>query len=124
MQAIPLSAVPSQNLSIALDGQAVQMSLYQRGTNGAANMYLDLIADGAPILTGRIARAYGGQPNTCPAFMMVGRRYQPFVGDLLFVDTQATATNPTQDPQPSGLGTRWQLLYFSESDLQGAGLVQ
>ena len=124
MQAIPLSAVPSQNLSIALDGQAVQISLYQRGTNGAANLYLDLTADGAAILTGRIARSYGGLPNTRAAFMMVGRRYQPFLGDLLFVDTQASENNPTQDPQPSGLGARWQLLYFSESDLQGAGLVQ
>ena len=124
MQTIPLSAVPSQNLAITLDGQAAQISLYQRGTNGAANMYLDLIVNGNPILTGRIVRAYGGLPNTRAAFMMVGRRYQPFVGDLLFVDTQATESNPTQDPQPSGLGARWQLLYLSESDLQGAGLVQ
>ena len=124
MQTVPLAAVPSQNLSIALGGQAVQMSLYQRGTNGAAALYLDLIANNAPILTGRIVRSYGGQPNTRAAFMMVGRRYQPFVGDLLFIDTQASESNPTQDPQPSGLDARWQLLYFSESDLQGAGLVQ
>ena len=124
MQTISLDAVSSQNLSIALGGQAVQISLYQRGTNGAAQMYLDLIANDNSILTGRIVRAYGNQANTRAAFMMVGRRYQPFVGDLLFVDTQASESNPIQDPQPSGLGARWQLLYFSESDLQGAGLVQ
>lgn len=124
MQTIPLPAEPSVNLSIALGGQAVQINLYQRGTNGAAQMYLDLIANGIQILTGRVVRAYGGLAATQPAFMMVGRRYQPFVGDLLFVDTQASATNPTQDPQPSGLGARWQLLYLSESDLEGAGLVQ
>lgn len=122
MQEVPLTAVPSQNLSIALGGQSVQMTLYQRGTNGAAQMYLDLVANDIPILTGRIVRAYGGLANTRPAFMMVGRRYEPFIGDLLFVDTQASATNPTKDPQPSGLGARWQLLYYSEADLAGAGL--
>lgn len=124
MQTIPLIAVPSQSLSVTLDGQDAQISLYQRGSGDAANLYLDLTANGNPILTGRLARAYGGLPATSPAFMMVGRRYQPFTGDLLFVDTQATDTNPTQDPQASGLGARWQLLYFSQADLQGAGLVQ
>jgi hypothetical protein len=124
MQTIALTAVPSQNLSVTLDGQAAQINIYQLGVNGAAALYLDLISDGNPILTGRIIRSYGSQPNTRAPFMMVGRRYQPFTGDLLFVDTQASATNPTEDPQPSGLGARWQLLYFSESDLQGAGLAQ
>lgn len=124
MQEIPLSTEAAQNLSIALEGQAVEINLYQRGTNSAAQMYLDLIANGNQILTGRIVRAYGGQADTRPAFMMVGRRYEPFSGDLLFIDTQASATNPTQDPQPAGLGARWQLLYYSEADLEGAGLVQ
>lgn len=117
MQGIPLSPVPSQNLNITLGGQAVQLSLYQRGFEAAANMYLDLIANGVQILKGRLVRAYGGLPDTRAAFMLVGRHYLPFLGDLLFVDTQATTTNPTQDPQPTGLGTRWQLLYFAPSDL-------
>jgi hypothetical protein len=117
MQGIPLSAVPSQNLAVTLGSQAVQLSLYQRGFKAAANMYLDLICNGAQILTGRLVRAYGGLPQTRAAFMLVGRHYLPFLGDLLFVDTQATDTNPTLDPQPSGLGTRWQLLYYAPGDI-------
>lgn len=123
MQVIPLSAVPSQTLSIALGGQAVQLALYQLGVGGAAAIYMDLISDGETILTARKTKAYGNISNTRAPFMLVGRRYLGFQGDFLFLDTRATATNPTQPPQASGLGARWQLMYLSQSDLSGAGLV-
>ena len=118
MQAIPLSAVPSQNFAITLNGQACQFSLYQRGYNRAAAMYLDLIANGTQILTGRIVRSYGAIPATRAPLMLTGRRYLGFVGDLVMIDTQAAAMNVTEDPQPSGLGARWQLLYLEAADLE------
>lgn len=118
MQGVPLNAVASQNFAITLDNQACQFSLYQRGYNDAAAMYLDLIANGVSILTGRIVRSYGAIPDTRAPLMLTGRRYLGFAGDLVMIDTQALATNVTQDPQPSGLGARWQLLYLAPADLE------
>lgn len=120
---VPLSAVASQTFSASMGGQAVSCALYQLGANGAARMFLDVTANGNAILNARQCRAYGGLPDTRARFMMVGRRYLGFLGDLLFLDTQATASSPTQDPQPSGLGTRWLLLYFAEAELEAAGLT-
>lgn len=123
MQILPLAAVPSQNLAAVLGGQGVQFALYLLGAGAAAALYLDLIANGNTIFTARQARAYGGIPATTAPFMLRGRRYLGFEGDLLFLDTQAGPNVPTADPLPSGLGARWQLMYFSEADLAAAGLV-
>lgn len=123
MQIVPLAAVPSQTFAAVLGGQAVQFALYLLGAGAAAALYLDVIANGNTIFTAREARAYGGIPSTAAPFMLSGRRYLGFEGDLVFIDTQAGPTVPTEDPEPSGLGTRWQLMYFSEADLAAAGLV-
>lgn len=120
---VPLAAVSSQTFSASLGGQAVSFALYQLGVSSAARMFLDVTANGNAILNARQTRAYGGLLATRARFMMVGRRYLGFLGDLLFIDTQATASNPTQDPQPAGLGTRWLLLYFTEAELTAAGLT-
>jgi len=122
MQILPLSAVPSQTFSAALSGQAVAFALYQLGVGAAAAMFLDVTSNGVAMFSCRQTRAYGGLPQTRAAFMMAGRRYLGFQGDFLFLDTQASETNPTEDPQYSGLGSRWQLMYFTPADLQGAGL--
>ena len=124
MLTIPLAAVPAQNFAATLGGQAVQCSLYTLGTGLAAAMYMDLVSDGEPIYTARIVRAYSALPNNAPPFMTVGARYLGFEGDFLFIDTQATANSPAEDPQYYGLADRWQILYFSIEDLEGAGLIQ
>ena len=123
MQLIPISAVPSQTFSASLDGQAASFALYQLGAGEAGEMFMDLTSNGVSIFSAKQCRAYGGLPNTRARFMLTGRRYLGFLGDLLFLDTQATALNPTEDPQASGLGARWQLMYFTEADLEDAGLV-
>jgi hypothetical protein len=124
MLTLPLAAVPSQNFAVALAGQPVAMNLYQLGAGLAAALYLDLILNGAPIFTARVCRGYGAQPATTAPFMLAGRHYLGFSGDLLFVDTQATANNPAADPVYTGLGARWLLLYFTAADLQAAGLIE
>jgi len=124
MQIIPLAAVPSQNLTTVLGGQQVQLSLYQLGAQAAIALFIDLVSNGAVIFSARECRAYGALPDTVARFMLVGRHYLGFAGDLLFLDTQATLLNPTQDPQYQGLGTRWQLMYFTPADLQAAGLIE
>lgn len=122
MLLLPLAAVPSQTFSATLAGQAVAFALYQLGAGAAAALFLDLNSNGVQILTARQCRAYGGLPATRARFMLTARRYLGFSGDLVFLDTQATATNPTSDPLPAGLGTRWQLAYFSDAELEAAGL--
>jgi hypothetical protein len=123
MQILPLAPVSSQTFSAALAGQAVAFALYQLGVNAAARLFLDVTADGVSILSCRQCRAYGGLPNTRARFMLTGRHYLPFEGDLIFLDTQASSTTPTEDPRPSGLGARWQLMYLSQADLAAAGLT-
>lgn len=118
MQLIPLAAVPSQNLSIALGGQNVAIAIYLLGAQEAAALFMDLTANGSPIFLARQVRAYGAQPNTAPRWMLAGRHYEGFEGDLLFIDTQASPQVPTADPIPAGLGARWQLMYFSVADLE------
>lgn len=118
MLTIPLTAVASQNFAIALDNQACQFSLYQRGYDADTAMYLDLIANGVQVLTGRIVRSYGVIPNTRAPFLLTGRRYLGFAGDLVMIDTQALAADSTEDPQADGLGSRWQLLYLEPTDLE------
>lgn len=121
MQVIPVSSVPSQTFSVPLSGQAVQISLYTLGEGESQSLYIDVNSNGEQIITGRACKAYSGLPNTVPRLVMTGRRYLGFQGDFVFIDTQASANNAVLDPQYSGLGSRWQLLYLSEADLVAGG---
>lgn len=147
MQSIPLLAVPSQTLQVQVDGQNAQINVYAMATPGdilagigatadtiditadstevtadsagglttvgqtLPAIYFDLLQDGAPIVTGRIAR------NLVP--LLLGSAYQGFQGDFVFVDTQAVpGLQGGTDPVYTGLGTRYQLVYLSPTDLQ------
>lgn len=123
MFTVPTAAVPSQNFSVLLDGQACSINVYQLGEDDAAALYMDLAADDAVIFTCRVCRGYGGQPDTTAPFMAIGRGYLGFLGDFVWIDTQASTTQPAEDPVFSGLGTRWVLLYFTQADLEAGGLI-
>ena len=112
MQLIPLTAVPSQLVSPVLNGQSVTLSIYQLGFPGAQNLYCDVVSNGAPIVNCRLCRAFSGSTTDAPPFLLLDAGYQGFQGDFLFIDTQGG-----DDPQYSGLGDRWQLVYFSPTDL-------
>ncbi|VBB10623.1 phage baseplate plug family protein [Burkholderia stabilis] len=96
---IPLTANPAQKLSVLLAGQNCQISVYQKTTG----LYLDLSVNNAPIKSGIICR---------DRVLLVRHAYLGFVGDLTFFDTQGV-----DDPEYSGLGTRWQLVYLEAGDL-------
>lgn len=98
-QQIPLQAVPSQTLQVVLAGQQCAVSLYVK----TQAMFFDLALSGNPI-------AYAVQVKNLVS--LVPTAYFGFVGWLLMVDTQGV-----DDPQYTGLGTRWQLLYLTEADL-------
>lgn len=100
MKRVPLQAVASQTLAVTLAGQACEIALR---TNGG-NMYFDLTAGGVSIVRSRIVRN--------KQLLLLDARYQPFLGDFLFNDTQG-------DTQPNfaGLDTRYVLYYVGVAEL-------
>ena len=99
MQIVPLTANPNQTLTIGLDNQACQISVYQ--TPDA--LFLDLYVNDALIIAGVICQNLN---------RLVRDLYLGFQGDLGFVDTQGDS-----DPEYTGLGSRFQLIYLSPSEL-------
>ena len=94
MVVIPLVATPSQTLSVLLGGQNCNIRLYEKSTG----VFFDLDVDSTPVASGVICR---------DRLMLVRRAYLGFVGDLVFCDTQGT-----DDPDSTGFGARFQLVYI------------
>ena len=104
MLTIPLIAKPSQSVSIALGGQSCRLSIYQKSTGLFCDLYINdvLIIGGVICLNkNRIVRSV----------------YLGFIGDLSFFDLQGSS-----DPDYTGLGSRFVLLYLEAADLKAAGL--
>lgn len=100
MLQVPLIAASSQSMGITLDGQACQISVYQKNTG----IYFDIRLNGVAIKT--TVLCINGMR------LLEDAQYLGFVGDFVFVDTQGV-----DDPQYTGFGTRWQLIYLEASDL-------
>jgi hypothetical protein len=124
MLQIPLSAVPSQTLSIVLDGQSCQIAVYQKQPitdeyGVAAGLFFDLIVGGVPIIN--TARCLDR------TLILQDRRYLGVVGDFMFLDTTATEGGPPTfngaPPFYTGLGAQFVLLYLEAADLAAAGNV-
>ena len=125
MLQIPLSAVPSQTLSIVLDGQSCQIAVYQKQPitdeyGVAAGLFFDLIAAGVPVIN--TARCLDRTP------ILQDKRYlvDPLgLGEFMFLDTLATQGGPPTfngaPPYYTGLGTQFVLLYLEASDLASVG---
>lgn len=90
---IPLTPTPSQTLSVTLGTQRCAISVYQKSTG----LYFDLSVAGAPVVAGMICRNLTN---------LVRSSYAAFVGNLAFVDTMGS-----DDPDYTGLGARYQLVY-------------
>jgi hypothetical protein len=96
---IPLAAKPSQTLSVLLAGQNCQIKVYAKTTG----VYLDLYVNNQAVVTGQVCR---------DRVAIVRQTYLGFIGDLSFFDTQGV-----DDPEYTGFGGRWQLIYLEASDL-------
>lgn len=81
------------------------MSIYQSG----GKIYADVTVDTSPVVTGVLC--HNLDPIIC-------RQYVGFLGNLVFVDTEGAA-----DPEFSGIGARWQLVYMTETELVQYGVV-
>ena len=91
---IPLLAVPAQVLTVQLNGQACNINVYRRTTG----LFVDLGVNNQLIIGGVIA---------LDRVRIVRDVYLGFRGDLAFWDSQGT-----QDPDWTGLNSRYFLGYF------------
>jgi hypothetical protein len=104
VQIVPLSAVPSQTVTVILNSQECIIHVYQR-SNG---LYLDLTVAGTLTIAGVICQ----NDN-----LLVINSYLGFIGDLVFIDTLGAS-----DPVYSGLGTQYLLAYLLPSEILAAPL--
>ena len=95
MQVVRLQAQASQIVTAALGGQNCGVTVYQKATG----LFLDLSVDGTLIIGGVQCRNLR---------KIVIDAYLGFSGDIGFFDTQGTS-----DPDWTGLGGRFVLLYQS-----------
>ncbi|QDH14134.1 hypothetical protein E3E12_07980 [Formicincola oecophyllae] len=101
---IPLSsALPSQTLSVMLNGVQTRLWLRQLGVG----LFVDIWAGGVPLAMGVLAQ---------DRVALVNSSASPLGGELYFIDTSGTA-----DPDYAGLGVR-HLLYYRQ-DGTGVGTV-
>lgn len=100
MLTVPLAPVPSQTLSVGLDGQVCNISVYTENTG----LFFDLALGSVTIRTGMVMLDGARILEDC--------QYTAFVGDFLCVDTQGET-----DPVYTGLGSRYQLVYLEAADL-------
>jgi len=125
MLQIPLSAVPSQTLTIVLDGQSCQIAVYQKQPitdeyGVAAGLFFDLIVGGVPVIN--TARCLDRTE------ILQDKRYlvDPLnMGEFMFLDTLATQGGPPTfngaPPYYTGLGAQFVLLYLTTADLASVG---
>lgn len=106
MQEIPLSSVASQELTVVLNNQNCQITVYQT----RFGLFCDLAVNNEPVVSGVLCHN---------ANRIVRDAYLGFSGDLLFYDTQGT-----NDPSYTGFGTdpRFLFLYLTEDELSALGL--
>lgn len=97
-QLIPLAPVPSQSVNVQLGGQNCRVDVYQT----AYALFLDLYESNEPVVDGAICQNLN---------RVVRDSYLGFLGDLLFYDSQGKS-----DPDFTGLGGRFSLLYLSEAE--------
>jgi len=99
MLIVPLESVPSQTLSITLNGQGCSIAVRDNG----GNLYFNLLVNNQPIIIGSICRNMQR--------LLVGLEYRGFIGDFVFVDSQGD-----EQPAYTGLGSRWQLYYLGVNE--------
>jgi hypothetical protein len=104
-QIVPLAAIPAQTLSVVLANQNCQVNVYRLGVR----LYLDLTVATVPILTAMVCRN--------AARLLLDRTYLGFVGDLVFLDTQASTLLDGEDPVYTGLGAQFQLVYLTGAEI-------
>lgn len=105
MLIVPVAAVPNQIEAVPLEGQTYIVSINQR----SSGLYMDVFMNGATIITGVLCENRN---------LIIRNRYLGATGDFYFVDTQGD-----DDPDYTGLGERFLLMYAENSDLESRGVT-
>lgn len=100
MQPVPLRAVPNQTVTVQLGGQNCQLNIYQQ----LYGLFMDVYVNNALIVGGVICENLN---------RIVRDGYLGFIGDFVFYDT----TKIGADPDYTGLGAQYLLVYLEQSDL-------
>jgi hypothetical protein len=96
---VPLQALANQQVSTVLGGQNVVINIYQKGDW----LYIDIQSNGVWIRQCRMV---------LNCVLLVRYAYLGFLGDLAVVDTQGS-----NDPVYTGLGSRYLLVYLSQTEV-------
>lgn len=99
MLVVPLQAIPNQLVATVLANQLVRLNVYQLATGLFCDVYVSNVLLIGGVICQNINR-------------IVRDTYRGFVGDFIFMDLDGKS-----DPDYTGLGGRYQLLYLEASDL-------
>lgn len=103
MLIVPTIAVPSQTLTALINNQNTGLNIYQKG----AYLFMDVLLNNTQVIGGVICQNLN---------VIIRNAYLGYIGDFAWIDTQGS-----DDPQYTGLNSRWFLGYFLPSELP-AGL--
>lgn len=109
MRIVPTLAVPSQQIKTVLDGQIVNLAVYQL----RYGMFMDVTINGVLEIGGVICQNKNRIIRSQYLNVNVG-----FSGDFSFFDLTGN-----EDPFYSGLGERFHLGYLSQEELAALGMV-
>ena len=101
MLIVPIQPVPSQYVTVTLNSQICQLNIYQK----AFGLFMDVRVNNILIIGGVLCENLN---------RIVRSFYLGFIGDFIWFDNQGT-----DDPDYTGLGTRFSLAYLDPADLQG-----
>jgi hypothetical protein len=112
---VPLQSVPNQVVNFQVDSQDVTLNLYFGPITAempVPNLFMDVYANSVLIVAGVVC---------LQANVIVRDLYLGFLGDFAFYDTQPDPVLGAIDPQSTGLGSRWILVYFAPTELPASG---
>lgn len=98
MLSIQTAATASQTIQTNVANQSVVINLYTK----PRGLFADFVSNGTTMVTGVLC--LNGVP-------LIPTDYLGFSGNFIFIDTQGTS-----DPEYTGLGDRFQLIYLTADE--------
>lgn len=117
MQFIPLQPVASQTVAVQLGTQNARINVYAKTAQFDAQYLVPTTVLFCDVLVSDVA-IISGVP-CWQANRIVRDTYLGFSGDLAFYDMQGAGA----DPEYTGLGGRWQLVWLAPADLATMGVT-
>lgn len=119
MQIVPLASNPNETLQIVLGGQNCSIEFRSLDGYAVTDEVSLAVSERYVAFSLSVSGVSITRTQNClnKKRLLINRQYLGFVGDFMFLDTQPLPGTTGQDPQFEGLGTRWQLVYLEQADL-------